>query len=358
MKMSFRWYGIGNDPIPLEYIKQIPGVKEVVWALHKKMAGEVWTQEEIQKELKVIHKAGLSGSIVESVNIHDDIKLGLPTRDQYIENYKQTLVNLAKNGVKVVCYNFMPIFDWTRTDMFHPLEDGSTALYFDKNTILSIQPNELLDLFKQGEGDLTLPGWEPERMTRIKELFKAYEGITEEKLRANFKYFIDSIIPICEEWDIKMAIHPDDPPFPIFGLPRLVSNKENIQKLLDVNTSKYNGLTFCTGSLGANTNNNLIAMINDFSERIHFMHIRNVRVDETGSFSEVSHRSEDGTVDIIGVMRALCESNFNGFIRPDHGRHIFGENESNVRPGYGLYDRALGVMYLNGCWDTLKLTIK
>lgn len=352
MKMSFRWYGMGNDPIPLEYIKQIPGIEEIVWSLHKKQAGELWTDEEIQKELKIIHDAGLKGSVVESVNVHDDIKLGLSTRQAYIENYKQTLINLAKNGVKVVCYNFMPIFDWTRTDMFHPLEDGSTALYFDKETILSLEPTELINLFGKANNALTLPGWEPERMSRIKELFVAYDGITEERLRENFKYFIDSIIPICEEWDIKMAIHPDDPPFKIFGLPRLVNNNENIRKLLSVNTSVYNGLTFCTGSLGSDPSNSLLEMMKEFADRIHFMHVRNVKLEENGSFSEVSHRTADGSVDISGVMVTLSELNFKGYLRPDHGRHVFGENASNVRPGYGLYDRAMGAMYLNGCLDT------
>lgn len=354
MKMSFRWYGQGNDPIPLAYVRQIPAMEEVVWALHQKAAGELWTEAEIKAEIAFIESQGLKATIVESVNIHDDIKLGLPTRDQYIETYKETLINLAKHGVKVVCYNFMPIFDWTRTDMFHPLSDGSTALFFDKAKIMAIDPQELVALVEKESNGLTLPGWEPERLARIKDLFVAYEGFDEKRLRANFKYFMDAIIPTCEAYDIKMAIHPDDPPFSIFGLPRLVNNIENIDQLLAVNPSPYNGLTFCTGSLGADPSNDLVKMIARYHDRIHFMHVRNVRVDANGDFSEVSHRTQDGTVDITGVMAALAKIDYSGYLRPDHGRHIFGENASNVRPGYGLYDRALGAMYLAGSWDMAR----
>lgn len=354
MKMSFRWYGKGNDPIPLKYIRQIPGTKEVVWALHHKAAGEVWSKEEIDQEVAYIQSFGLSASVVESVNIHDDIKLGLDTRDQHIANYIETLKNLSQAGVKVVCYNFMPVFDWTRTDLFHPLEDGSTAMYMDKEQILSLDPQELIEMFEGGSKGMTLPGWEPERMAKIKELFAAYDGIDETQLRANFKYFIDAIIPTCEEYDIRMAIHPDDPPFSIFGLPRLVNHGENIQKLLDVNESTYHGLTFCTGSLGVDPNNDLVSLLAKHMDRVHFMHIRNVRLDEKGNFIEVSHLTEDGNVDIVGVMKVLAEHNYQGFIRPDHGRHVFGENIDNVRPGYGLYDRAMGIMYLNGCLDAFN----
>ena len=354
MKMSFRWYGRENDPISLSYIRQIPGVEEIVWTLHNKQAGELWTEEEIKEEVHYIESQGLKATIVESVNVHDDIKLGLPTRDALIETYKACLKNLAKNGVKVVCYNFMPVFDWTRTDMFHPLPDGSTALFFEREKIINLTPQEMVELVEKESHGLTLPGWEPDRMSRIKELFQAYEGFTEEKLRENFKYFIDAIIPTCEAYDIKMAIHPDDPPFEIFGLPRLVNNRENIQKLLACNESPYNGLTLCTGSLGANPANDVVAMVKEFKDRIHFMHVRNVRVDPNGDFSEVSHRTSDGSVDITGVMAALAAVDFDGYIRPDHGRHVFGENAANVRPGYGLYDRAMGVCYLYGSWDMAK----
>lgn len=354
MKMSFRWYGRGNDPITLDYIRQIPGVEEIVWALHEKQAGELWTKEEIKAEISYIESYGLKGTVVESVNIHEDIKLGLPTRDGYIETYKECLKNLAENGVETVCYNFMPIFDWTRTDMFHPLKDGSTALFFDKAKILAADPQELVDMVERESHGLTLPGWEPERLARIKDLFAAYEGFDDDRLRENFKYFMDAIIPTCEAYDIKMAIHPDDPPFAIFGLPRLVNNEANITKLLAANPSPYNGLTFCTGSLGSDPANDVVELLKKFRGRVHFMHVRNVRVDPNGDFSEVSHRTQDGTVDITGIMKVLSDTDFAGCIRPDHGRHVFGENAANVRPGYGLYDRAMGAMYLTGSWDMAR----
>lgn len=354
MKMSFRWYGQNNDPISLEYIKQIPNTSEIVWALHNKVAGELWTPEEIKEEIAYIQSKGFSSSVVESVNIHEDIKLGRDSRDHYIEIYKETLKNLAENGVKVVCYNFMPIFDWTRTDMFHPLEDGSTAMFFEKKKIDAVSPEELIDMMQKESQGMTMPGWEPERLTQIQQSFKAYEGYDDDRLRENFKYFIDAIMPTCEAYDIKMAIHPDDPPFRIFGLPRLVNTDQNIEQLLAVNPSPYHGLTFCTGSLGSDPNNQLVDMIHHFHERIHFMHVRNVRVSDNGDFIEVSHQTKDGTVDIVGVMEALYDVGFEGYIRPDHGRHIFGEDASNVRAGYGLYDRALGIMYLNGCWDMAR----
>ena len=185
----------------------------------------------------------------------------------------------------------------------------------------------------------------------LKDLFAAYEGFADDRLRENFKYFIDAILPICEAYDIKMAIHPDDPPFSIFGLPRLVNNEDNIKKLLAVNPSPYNGLTFCTGSLGSDPQNDVVDLLKRFGQRVHFMHVQNVRVDSNGDFSEVSHRSQEGTVDITRVMKVLSDSGFEGYIRPDHGRHVFGENATNVRPGYGLYDRAMGAMYLLGSWD-------
>lgn len=356
MKFSFRWFGENNDSIPLAYIRQIPNTKEVVWALHNKQAGEVWTYDEVKKETDNIKSHGLDVSVVESVNIHDDIKLGVPARDQYIQNYIETLKNLARVGVKVVCYNFMPIFDWTRTELFSPLEDGSTAMYFEKDKIINANPQDLIELFGKGSKNFTLPGWEPERLDRIKDLFVAYDGLTQEKLLANFKYFMDAIIPICEELDIKMAIHPDDPPFEIFGLPRLVNNKENIKKLLAANDSPNNGLTYCTGSLGAQ-NNDLLEIIEEFHDRIHFVHLRNVKRFDNGDFVEVSHNQRDGSIDIIAVMKKLHEKGFNGFIRPDHGRHLFGENETNVRSGYGLYDRALGITYLNGILDALEIEV-
>ena len=350
MQMTFRWYGEGNDSITQEQIRQIPGVTGLVWALHDKAAGEVWEVAEIEKMRRQIEDYGFNMDVVESVNVHDDIKIGLPSRDQYIENYKQTLRNLAKFGVKVVTYNFMPIFDWTRTDLFHPMEDGSTALYYEKAKIQQ-DYKEMADYILKNLHGMTFPGWEPERMAKLDALFEAYRPVTKEKLWDNLKYFLEGILPVCHETGIKMAIHQDDPPWDIFGIPRLLVDKEAIGHLLSMVDDPYNCLCLCSGSLGADRNNDVPDIIRSYCDRIAVAHIRNVRHFPNGDFTEASHRDCDGDVGIVEIMRAYHDCGFDGYIRPDHGRHIWGEQ---CRPGYGLYDRALGIMYLWGCWDMLE----
>ena len=352
MQMGWRWYGEGNDKISLSDIKQIPGVTSIVWALHDKMPGEIWEEEEIAVVQEQLEEYGFNMDVVESVNVHDDIKIGLSTRDQYIENYKQTIRNLSKFGVKVICYNFMPIFDWTRTDLFHPVGDGSTALFYEKNRIKE-DPKEMAEYILSNLGDLTFPGWEPERMARLDELFAAYAPVTKEKLWENLKYFLEAIMPTCRECDIKMAIHMDDPPWDIFGLPRLLTNAENIDRFLAMVDNEYNCLTLCSGSLSADPSNDVAAIIRKHCDRIAFAHIRNVKHFENGNFSEASHRDCDGDTHILDILKAYHECGFEGYIRPDHGRHLWDETPGNVRPGYGLYDRALGVMYMLGVWDML-----
>ncbi|WP_336789028.1 mannonate dehydratase [Paenibacillus sp. MMO-177] len=350
MRMTFRWYGEGNDSVSLKQIKQIPGVEGLVWALHDVPAGEEWPMDKIMEYKRLADEHGFHLEVVESVNVHDDIKLGLPSRDRYIENYKRTIEKLATVGVKVICYNFMPIFDWMRTDLYKEMEDGSTALFFDKAKIQSMSAEELVANIA-GNSSYSMPGWEPERLKRLAPLFEAYKDVTEEDLFNNLKYFLEQIIPVCEKHDIKMAIHPDDPPYSVFGLPRIVTSRDNLARLLKLVDSPYNGLTLCSGSLGANPDNDIPAMVREFADRIPFAHIRNVRVYENGDFIETSHKSSDGTVDIAEVVRAYHESGFTGYARPDHGRHIWDEE---CRPGYGLYDRALGIMYLWGVWDGLE----
>ena len=233
MQMGWRWYGEGNDPITLQDIKQIPGVSTIVWALHHKMPGEIWEENEIKEVVDQIESYGFNADVVESVNVHDDIKIGLPTRDQYIENYKQCIRNLSKFGVKVICYNFMPIFDWTRTDLFHPVGDGSTALFYQKNMIkddYKAMADYILGFTEKYH--MTFPGWEPERMAKLDELFKAYAPVTKEKLWENLKYFLEALMPTCRECEIKMAIHMDDPPWDIFGLPRLLVDEASIERFL------------------------------------------------------------------------------------------------------------------------------
>ena len=349
MKMSFRWYGTGNDSVSLSDIKQIPGVEEIVWALHYKQPGEVWEVEEIQKVKDELDEYGFGMEVVESVNVHDDIKTAGPKRDLYIENYKETLRNLAKFGVKVVCYNFMPVFDWTRTDLFHPLPDGSTALYYEKDKIKQ-DPKEMAEyILKECKG-YTMPGWEPERMAVLEELFEKYKDVDKETLWENLKYFLEAIMPTCHETGIKMAIHPDDPPWDIFGLPRLLVDAESVDRFVSMVDDPYNCLTLCSGSLGSNPKNNVAEIVRKHADRIAFAHIRNVKHFPNGDFSEASHRDCDGDTGILDIIKAYHDAGFDGYIRPDHGRHIWGEK---CRPGYGLYDRALGIMYILGAWDLL-----
>ena len=348
--MTFRWYGRGNDTVKLEDVKQIPNVKGIVWALHHLPAGDVWTKEVIQDEVDYVQSFGFHTDVVESVNVHEDIKLGLPTRDQYIDNYKQSIRNLGEVGVKVICYNFMPVFDWTRTDLFHPLEDGSTALYFDKEKVMNLDPQELVNEVS-ASSDLTLPGWEPERLARLSELFEQYKEVDEAKLWDNLAYFLQAILPVAEEAGIQMAIHPDDPPYSIFGLPRIITGAESYEKLIKISDSIANGFTFCSGSMGADPQNDMVAIAEKYAYRAPFAHIRNVKIMENGSFFETSHFTSDGSIDIKNIVRTLNDQNYEGYVRPDHGRHIWGEQ---CRPGYGLYDRALGIMYLNGLWDAYE----
>ncbi len=352
MQMTWRWYGENNDKIKLSDIKQIPGIEGIVWALHDKMPGEVWQTEEIARTVGLIREYGFNADVVESVNVHDDIKVGLPSRDLYIENYIKTIRDLAQFGVKVICYNFMPVFDWTRTELFHPLGDGSTALYYESGRIRN-DPKEMADHILNNLHGMTFPGWEPERMAKLDELFMKYRPVTKEKLWENLKYFLEAVMPVCRETGIKMAVHPDDPPWDIFGLPRLITDEEAVDRFLKMVDDPHNCLTLCSGSLNANPENNVADIVRKHCDRIAFAHIRNVKHYRNGDFSEVSHRDKDGDTGILEILKAYHDCGFKGYIRPDHGRHLWDETPGNVRPGYGLYDRALGVMYMLGVWDTL-----
>ena len=354
MQMGFRWYGEDNDTIKLSDIKQIPGVTSIVWALHHKLPGEVWEPEEIAEVKKQVEAYGFNIDVVESVNVHDDIKIGLPTRDMYIENYKQTLRNLSKFGVKIVCYNFMPIFDWTRSDLFRPMGDGSTALFYEKEMIQSdykAMSDYILEF--TAKYNMSFPGWEPERMAKLDQLFKDYKDVDHEKLWANLKYFLEALMPTCEECNIKMAIHMDDPPWDIFGLPRLMTCEANIDRLLKMVDNPHNCLTLCSGSLNADPNNNVADIVRKHHKRIAFAHVRNIKHFPNGDFSEASHRDCDGETGILDILKAYHDCGYEGYIRPDHGRHLWGEGPGNIRPGYGLYDRAMGIMYMLGVWDML-----
>jgi mannonate dehydratase len=245
----------------------------------------------------------------------------------------------------------MPVFDWTRTDLYKTLPDGSNALFYEKAKIDSINPYKFLDNMLKQEGLLAMPGWEPERLSKIKELFEAYKGITENDLWENLKYFLQQIIPVAQESGIKMAIHPDDPPWNIFGLPRIITNRDNIKKFLELVDNPSNGLTLCSGSLGSCTKNNIPNIIREFGNKIYFAHIRNIRIFKNGDFIETSHKTSDGSLDITEIVKAYHDIGYRYYVRPDHGRHIWNEKP---RPGYGLYDRALGIMYILGLWDALE----
>lgn len=350
MEMTLRWYGSAFDTVTLRQIRQIPMVKGVITTLYDTTPGQVWPRERVIAMKREVEESGLRLSGIESVNIHDDIKIGLPSRDMYIENYIRTLTALGESDIHMVCYNFMPVFDWTRSDLKKPLSDGSTALSYDQTLIDKIDVNAMLSSMNEKSDGFTLPGWEPERMARVKELFEMYRDVDEEKLFANLVYFLRAIIPVCKKYGVNMAIHPDDPAWPVFNLPRIITGKEKLQRLLDAVPEKENGLTLCTGSLGSNPKNDIPDMIHAFKGRIHFAHVRNVRHLAPGKFDEAPHPTELGSLDIYAIMRALHDTGFDGPIRPDHGRMIWDEK---AMPGYGLYDRALGATYLSGLWEAI-----
>lgn len=341
MKMSMRWYGT-DDPVSLKYIRQIPGMVGIVSALHDLKPGEIWTVEHLQAHQAMIDAVGLRWEVVESIPVHEAIKIGLPERDQYIENYQQSIRNMGTVGIPVLCYNFMPVFDWMRTDLAMIREDGSTALSYHDADL------EKIDLSK-GTGDR--PAWITYDAETLNYLREMYQNVDEARLFDNLAYFLKAVVPVAAEVGVRMAIHPDDPPWSIFGLPRIVRDASTIQNLLQVVDSPYHGLTFCTGSLGVLPDNDLPAIIHQFADRINFVHARNVRITGERSFHEVEHPSAFGQVNMRAVMQALIENDFTGPIRPDHGRMIWGEQG---RPGYGLYDRALGAMYLQGLIEGIK----
>jgi len=345
MKLSFRWYG-ENDPVTLKNIRQIPHMNAIVTAVYDVPVGEVWPMENINKLKKSIEQSGLAFDVIESVPVHEDIKLGNPSRDILIENYKQNIRNLGKAGIKVICYNFMPIFDWTRTQLDKELSDGSNALVYYKEDLEKMDPLT---------GELSLPGWDSSYTKEsLQKLFDAYSEVDEDKLWKNLEYFIKAIIPVAEEVGVKMAIHPDDPPYSIFGLPRIITCEENLDRFLKIVDSPYNGLTFCTGSFGSSPKNNVEDMVKKYAQmgRIHFMHMRNVKLLSDGfSFEESAHPSSYGSIDMVKVLENLYDAGFDGYVRPDHGRMIWGETG---KPGYGLYDRALGATYLVGIYETLQ----
>ncbi len=355
MEMTIRWFGSKYDTVTLEQIRQIPGVSGVITTLYDTAPGEIWSIEAIRDLKKEVESAGLNISGIESVNIHDAIKVGSEDRDRYIDNYIKTLENLGREDIHLVCYNFMPVFDWTRTELARKRPDGSTVLAYSQKTIDSIDPENMFASIKDDSNGAILPGWEPDRMEHIKELFDLYRNVDEEKLFDNLKYFLERIMPVCDRYDINMAIHPDDPAWSVFGLPRIITSLDNIMRMMKMVDNVHNGVTFCAGSYGTNRANDLPTMIRALKGRVHFAHVRNLKFNSDDDFEEASHLSSDGSFDMYEIMKALYDTGFDGPIRPDHGRMIWGEK---AMPGYGLYDRALGAAYLNGLWEAIDKNAK
>ncbi|MGY2492365.1 mannonate dehydratase, partial [Cupriavidus sp. CP313] len=316
----------------------------IVSAIYDEPVGEVWPLDKILALKSTIEATGLQFKVVESVPVHEDIKLGKPTREPLIANYQQNIRNLAAAGIEVICYNFMPVFDWTRTELAKKLDDGSTCLAFSTREV------EQIDV-SQG---IALPGWDSSyRPGELQALLAEYHGIDEARLWEHLEHFLRAIIPVAQECGIKMAIHPDDPPRPIFGLPRIVKNRDDLARILRIVDTPANGLTLCSGSLGAGPQNNVEALVREFGGmgRIHFAHIRNVKITPDGDFEETAHLSRCGSLDIAAIVKAYHDVGFQGYFRPDHGRMIWGETG---KPGYGLYDRALGAVYINGMWEAME----
>ena len=384
LKKTFRWFG-SSFGVSLDEIKQI-GASGIVAACQEIPLGEVWPVEAIASLKSEIESHGLEWSVVESVNIHTAIKYGLPERDEYITNYIQTLRNLANQGIYVVCYNFMQLIDWTRTDLDYVLPSGGSALYYSpvaaaafdlfilkrqnaketySETIFEEAKNYFEGLSDSGKKRLEesilagMPG--SRKLIALDQFKKNHEtvlSISKKELQQNLSYFLNAIIPEAEKIGVKMAIHPDDPPFSVFGVPRIVSNYEEIKFLLECCPSTSNGLTFCSGSLGASANNDLVRIIEDFGDKIHFIHLRNVIREKDGAFYEADHL--DGSVPIDKVMKAIVQEQFmryrNGSgvvsipMRPDHGHVLLDDKkrQSDFYSGYSLIGRAMGLAKLTG----------
>lgn len=341
MKMTFRWYGL-KDSIPLDYIRQIPGMTGVVTAVYDVPPGNEWSRDSVNELKTACEKAGLSMEVIESVPVHEDIKIGRGKRDEYIEAYKTNIRRLAEAGVKVICYNFMPVFDWVRTVLDKRNDDGSYSLAYREEDIVKLDPEHL-----------SLPGWdESYSAEELGALLNAYKSVDRDKLFENYVYFLERIIPVCEECGINMAVHPDDPPWDLFGLPRIVSCEKDLDRLFAAVPSKANGLTLCTGSLGAGRPD-LVRLAEKYAAqgRIHFAHLRNIGFSKERDFAETAHLSACGSLDMYAIVKALVNGGFDGYVRPDHGRNIWGESG---KPGYGLYDRALGAAYINGLFEAAE----
>ena len=348
MKMSFRWYG-ESDPVSLQYIRQIPNMHSVVSAVYDVKPGELWPRESIEKIKKLSEENGLVFDVVESIPVHENIKLGADNADELTDIYCQNIERCAEYGVKCITYNFMPVFDWTRTQLDKKAPDGSTSLVMYMDQLKDLDPLR---------EDIKLPGWDASyTQDEVRDLINAYSELGEEGLWKNLERFLEKVIPTAERCGVRKAIHPDDPPYPIFGLPRIITNEGNIDRMLAMVDSPANSLCLCTGSLGSGGFNDVEKLVRKYSamDRVAFMHIRQVKLLDDGSFEECGHLSKNGSMDMYRIVKALTDTGFDGYVRPDHGRMIWGETG---KPGYGLYDRALGAMYINGLFEACEKAVE
>ena len=342
MIFTLRWFG-RDDPVTLDALRQVPGVDGVVTALHDVPAGSVWSPEAIAAHGEALAAHGFAWSVAESLPVSEAIKLGLAEREAHVEAWCTSLEHLAAAGIRTVCYNFMPVFDWIRTDLAQPLPDGSNAMAYVHADLARFDFSRGIERRAAWNQGYTREQLET-AFARARRL--GTEGVFEHLAR-----FLEAVVPVAERLGVRLALHPDDPPWSVFGLPRIVSDARDIEAALALHDSPSNGLTFCTGALGAAAENDVTALAGAYAERIAFVHARNVKRHGGLDFTEVAHHPSAGDVDLPAVMERLVRAGVEVPLRPDHGRMLWGER---AIPGYGLFDRSLGISYLQGMVAALE----